>query len=103
MHKTPKVNVVLIKELGKVDIKFSYSFSFRNIKYKANLSGEYEEIEPYELDEILDEWANDLATLRLNSAYKIFDNKKVFLDAVQTSVIKEKEEGYLGQITVTEI
>ena len=103
MHKTPKVNVILIKELGKVDIKFSYSFGFRNIKYKANLSGEYEEIEPYELDEILDEWANDLATLRLNSAYKIFDNKKVFIDGVQTSVIKEKEEGYLGQITVTEI
>lgn len=103
MHKTPKVNVVLIKELGKVDVKFSYSFSFRNIKYKPDLTGEYEELEPFELDAILDHWANTLATLRLNSVYKIFDNKKVFLDAVQTSVIREKKEGYLGQITVTEI
>ena len=103
MHQTPKVNVVLIKELGKVDVKFSYSFSFRNVKYKPDLTGEYEEVEPYELDAILDKWANSLATLRLNSVYKIFDNKKVFLDAVQTSVIREKSEGYLGQITVTEI
>lgn len=103
MHKTPKVNVVLIKELGKVDVKFSYSFSFRNIKYKPDLAGEYEELEPFELDAILDKWANELATLRLNSVYKIFDNKRVFLDAVQTSVIHEKNEGYLGQITVTEI
>jgi len=103
MTKTPKVNVVLIKMLGKVDVKFSYSFAFRNIKYKHDLTGEYEELEPYELDYILDTWANDLATLRLNSAYKIFDNKKVFLDAVQTSVIKEKNEGYLGMITLTEI
>ena len=103
MHKTPKVNVVLIKCLGRVDVKFSYSFSFRNIKYKADLTGEYEELEPFELDYILDTWANQLATLRLNSAYKIFDGKKVFLDAVQTSVVKEKSEGYLGMITLTEI
>lgn len=103
MHKTPKVNVVLIKCLGRVDVKFSYSFSFRNIKYKADLAGEYEELEPFELDYILDTWANQLATLRLNSAYKIFDGKKVFLDAVQTSVVKEKREGYLGMITLTEI
>lgn len=102
-HKTPKVNVVLIKALGKVDVKFSYSFSFRNIKWKPDLMGEYEDIEPYELDYVLNQWANELATLRLNSAYKIFDGKKVFLDAVQTSVVKEKSEGYLGMITLTEI
>lgn len=103
MHKTPKVNVVLIKAVGRVDIKYSYSFAFRNIKYKADLTGEYEELEPYELDMILSEWANNLTTLRMNSAYKIFDNKRVFLDALQTSVVYEKGEGYLSQITLTEI
>ena len=101
--QTPKVNVVLIKELGRVDIKYSYSFAFRNIQYKADLTGEYEDLEPYELDEILSEWANKLATLRMNSAYKLFDNKRVFLDALQTSVVYEKGEGYLSQITLTEI
>jgi len=102
-HKTPKVNVVLIKAVGRVDIKYSYSFAFRNIKYKADLTGEYEELEPYDLDEILSDWANRLVTLRMNSAYKIFDNKRVFLDALQTSVVYEKGEGYLSQITLTEI
>lgn len=101
--KTPKVNVVLIKAVGRIDIKYSYSFTFRNMKYKADLMREYEEIEPYELDEILSDWANRLATLRLNSAYKLFDNKKVFLDALQTSIVYEKGEGYLSQITLTEI
>ena len=103
MYKTPKVNVVLIKMLGRVDIKYSYSFHFRNIKYKADLMGEYEELEPYDLDYILCEWANKLCTLRLNSAYRIFDNKRVFLDGIQTSVVYEKGEGYLSQITLTEI
>ena len=103
MTKTPKVNVVLIKCLGRVDIKYSYSFAFRNIQYKADLAGDYEDLEPYELDAILSEWANSLATLRMNSAYKIYDNKRVFLDALQTSVVYEKGEGYLSQITLTEI
>ena len=103
IHKTPKVNVVLIKVVGRVDIKYSYSFHFRNMKYKADLTGEYEEVEPYDLDFILSEWANKLYTLRMNSAYKIFDNKRVFLDGLQTSVVYEKGEGYLSQITLTEI
>ena len=103
MHKTPKVNVVLIKAIGRVDIKYSYGFHFRNIRYKPDLTGEYEDIEPYDLDEILNDWANRLCTLRLNSAYKLYDDKLVFMDGLQTSVIYEKEEGYLSQITLTEI
>jgi len=103
IHKTPKVNVVLVKALGRVDIKYSYGFHFRNIKYKADLTGEYEEIEPYELDELLSKWANELATLRLNSAYRLFDDKRVFLDGLTTNVVYEKGEGYLSQITLTEI
>ena len=103
IHKTPKVNVVLIKAIGRIDVKYSYGFHFRNIKYKEDLASDYEEIEPYELQSILDDWANRLCTLRMNSAYKIFDDKKVFLDATTTSVLNEKSEGYLSQITLTEI
>ena len=103
IYKTPKVNVVLIKAIGRVDIKYSYGFHFRNIKYKANLDGGYQEIEPYELDELLNRWANELATLRLNSYYKLYDNKTVFLDGMTTNVVYEKGEGYLSQITMTEI
>lgn len=103
MYKTPKVDVVLIKAIGRVDLKYSYGFHFRNIKHKFDLMGEYEEIEPYELDELLTEWANKLATLRLNSVYKLFDNKRVFLDGTTTNVVYEKSEGYLSQITLTEI
>ena len=103
IHKTPKVNVVLIKAIGRVDIKYSYGFHFREIMYKENLDSEYQEVEPYELQSVLDDWANRLRTLRLNSAYKVFDNKKVFLDGTTTSVLNEKSEGYLSQITLTEI
>ena len=101
--KTPKVNVVLIKAIGRIDIKYSYGLHFRNIQYKEDLASEYEDIEPYEIQAILDDWANRLCTLRLNSAYKIYDNKKVFIDGTTTSIIQEKNEGYLSQITLTEI
>ena len=101
--KTPKVNVVLIKAVGRIDIKYSYGLHFRNIQYKEDLASEYEDIEPYELQAILDDWANRLCTLRMNSAYKIYDNKKVFIDGTTTSIVQEKNEGYLSQITLTEI
>lgn len=101
--KSPKVNVILIKAVGRIDIKYSYGFHFRNIKYKENLSSDYQEIEPYVLQAILDDWANRLCTLRMNSAYRIYDDKKVFVDATTTSILTEKREGYLSQITLTEI
>ena len=101
--KSPKVNVVLIKAVGRIDIKYSYGLHFRNIKYKENLASDYQEIEPYDLQALIDDWANRLCTLRMNSAFKIFDNKKVFVDGTTTSIIKEKNEGYLSQLTLTEI
>lgn len=103
MHKTPKVNVVVLEAVGRVDIKMSYNFYFRNIKYKRDLNAEFEDIEPLDVQEILDRWANELKKLRLNSRWKIFDNKLVYLDAVQTSVLNELSEGYIGQLTLNEL
>lgn len=102
-HKTPKVNVVVLEAVGRVDIKYCYSFYYRNIKYKRDLNAEFEDIEPYEVQAILDEWADKIKKLRLNSKYRIFDNKTVYLDAVQTSVLNELSEGYIGQITLNEL
>lgn len=102
-HKTPKVNAVVLEAVGRVDIKQSYSFHFRNIKYKRDLTAEFEEIEPLDVQNLLDEWANRLKKLRLNSRWKIFDNKIVYLDAVQTSVLNELSEGYIAQITLNEL
>lgn len=103
IHRSPKVNVVLIKAIGRIDIKYSYGLHFRNIKWKENLSSDYQEIEPYELQAIIDDWANRLCTLRLNSSYKIYDDKIVFIDAPTTSILTEMREGYLNQLTLTEI
>lgn len=103
IHKTPKVNVVVLECVGRVDIKMSYNFYFRNIKYKRDLTAEFEDIEPLEVQDILDNWANTLKKLRLNSRWKIFDDKLVYLDAVQTSVLNELSEGYIGQITLNEL
>ena len=102
-HMTPKVNVVVLECVGRVDIKMSYVFYFRNIKYKRDLNAEFEDIEPLEVQDILDDWANKLKKLRLNSRWKIFDDKLVYLDAVQTSVLNELSEGYIGQITLNEL
>lgn len=103
MHKTPKVNAVVIEAVGRVDIKYSYNFYFRNIKWKRDLNAEFESIEPIEVQALLDSWANDLRKLRLNSRWRIFDDKIVYLDAVQTSVLNELSEGYIGQITLNEL
>ena len=102
-HKTPKVNVVVLEAVGRVDIKMSYNFYFRNIKYKRDLTAEFEDIEPLEVQDLLDKWANDLKKLRMNSRWKIFDDKIVYLDAVQTSVLNELSEGYIGQLTLNEL
>ena len=102
-HKTPKVNVVVLEAVGRVDIKMSYNFYFRNIKYKRDLTAEFEDLEPLEMQDILDTWANELKKLRLNSRWKIYDNKIVYLEAVQTSVLNELSEGYIGQITLNEL
>ena len=101
--KTPHINVVVVEAVGRVDIKYSYAFTARNIKWKPDLNGEYEEIEPFEVQCIIDDWADRLAKLRLNCRYKIFDNKIVYLDASQTSVFNELQEGYLASITVNEL
>ena len=81
----------------------SYNFYFRNIKYKRDLTAEFEDIEPLDVQCLLDDWSNDLKKLRLNSRWKIFDNKIVYLDAVQTSVLNELSEGYIGQMTLNEL
>ena len=103
MHKTPKVNAVVLEAVGRVDIKMSYNFYFRNIKYKRDLTAEFEDLEPVEMQEVLDEWANGLKKLRLNSRWKMFDDKVVYLDAAQTSILTELQEGYIGQITLNEV
>lgn len=103
MHKTPKINAIVIEAVGRVDIKHSYNFYFRNIYHKRDLTGEWEEIEPVEVQNILDDWANNLKKLRLNSRWKIFDDKIVYLDAPQTSVLNELTEGYVAQISVNEL
>ena len=52
---------------------------------------------------ILDEWVNNVAALNMRCAYELFDNKRVYLEAVSLSNLKETEEGYLGRITANEI
>ena len=102
-HMTPKVTAVVIEAVGRIDIKYAYGFHFRAIKYKRNLSGVYEEMEPIEMLDILDDWAGRLRKLRLNSRWKAFDDKIVYLDPSQLSVLNELSEGYIGTITVNEL
>lgn len=103
IHKTPKVNVVVLEAVGRVDIKQSYNFYFRNIKYKRDLTAEFEDLEPVEVQNVLDRWANELRKLRLNSRWLIYDDKICYLDATQVSIVNELSEGYIAQITLNEL
>ena len=103
IHQTPKVNAVVIEAVGRVDVKMSFGFHFRAIKYKRDLTGEYEDLEPIEALDTLDSWANGLRKLRLNSRWKAFDDKIVYLDSSQISLLHELNEGYIGTITLNEL
>jgi len=102
-RKTPRVKVVVLEAIGRVDVKYSYSFPYRNLENDRNLSNETEDMSAHERQLILDEWVNNVAALNMRCAYELFDNKRVYLEAVSLSNLKETEEGYLGRITANEI
>jgi hypothetical protein len=101
--KTPRIKTVVVKAIGRVDIKYAYSFPYRLIENSVNLLGEPEDLIPDEAQSIIDGWANSISPLIMHSTSKLFDNKRVYLNAVSFNNAKELEEGYVGTITVTEI
>lgn len=101
--KTPRVKAFVIEAIGRVDVKYSYSFPFRTLDNDRNLANETEDMTPIERQTILDSWADNVTALNMRCAYELFDNKRVYLEAVSLSNLKENEEGYLGRITANEI
>lgn len=101
--KTPRIKTVVVKAIGRVDLKYAYSFPYRSIEDSVNLLGEPEDMTPEEVQDTVNEWAGGITKLLMHSTKKLFDNKWVYLNAVSFNAVKENEEGYVGTITATEI
>ena len=101
--KTPRVKAVVIEAVGRVDLKYSYSFPYRIVAESVNLRGDYEDVDPEEFQEVLDDWASNITKLNMRCDRKLFDNKRVYLNAVSFNRIHECGEGYMGTITVCDI
>lgn len=101
--KTPRIKTVVVKAIGRVDLKYAYSFPYRIIEDSVNLLGEPEDMTPEEVQDTVNEWAGGITKLLMHSTKKLFDNKWVYLNAASFNSVKENEEGYVGTITATEI
>ena len=101
--KTPRVKAVVIEAVGRVDLKYSYSFPYRIVAESVNLRGDYEDVDPEDFQEVLDDWASTITKLNMRCDRKLFDNKRVYLNAVSFNRIHENGEGYMGTITVCDI
>lgn len=101
--KTARIKTVVVKAIGRVDLKYAYSFPYRIIEDSVNLLGESEDMTPEETQTIIDEWAGGITPLIMHSSRKLYDNKRVYLNAVSFNSARELEEGYIGTLTVTEI
>lgn len=99
--KTPLVKNIVTTAIGTVDVKYSFSFPYRNLTRDVNLQGEYEDITPKERQAILDEWAKVRTFLILNTDESLFDNQRVYLEAPSISPIGD--ENYIGRVTVNQI
>ena len=101
--KTPIVKAVVVEAVGRVEVKYSYNFASRNVKYAPTLMGTYEEIEPKQIQDIYDEWVDKAQALYLTSPHRLFSDKRVYPDAISISNIGEKEEQYVLGMTLNEI
>ena len=101
--KTPIIKGIVCENVSRVPVKYSYSFAFRVIDHDVHVDGDQGHLASEDIQEILDEWATQLTPLVMNSRYKMFDGKTVFIDPAQGTPIKEMKEGYIESLQVIEV
>lgn len=99
---SPRVKAVVVEAIGRVEIRYSYGFPMRFIHDKKNLMSDDEELTPAERISIIKEWAVKMTPLRMRCIFEAFDDKTVYLEAPVIGIVREKEEGYIGNLTVME-
>lgn len=101
--KTARIKATVIEAIGTVAIKYSFGFSYRNFVKDYNLADQFDDTDPDTLQSILDQWAADSRQLRMRCVRKLFDDKRVYLEAPNIRTSKEFEEGYIGSLRANEI
>jgi hypothetical protein len=101
--KTPVVKGIVVENVSRVPIKYSFSFSYRNFDEDVNLLGDPEILTAEERQSLLDGWAMELTPLIMCSNNKQYDNKTVFIDPAQIQAVKQTKEGYIEKMSVLEI
>ena len=104
MHKTPFIKAVVMKTVIRVNTKYCYSMSCRNVINDVNLRGEPEDMSPWDRLSLLTYWANNATALKMNAFTDPFDGKIVFVDPPAYSNLREMDRpGNLIQLTLNEI
>lgn len=101
--KTPIIKSMVLENVSRVPVKYSYSFAYRNYDEDVDLLGEKEILTADERQELLDKWAAELTPLIMHSNHRQYDNKVVFIDPAQIQPVKQSKEGYIEKMSVTEI
>lgn len=102
--KTPFVKTTVMKTVIRVSTKYCYTLSCRNIEKDVNLRGEKEDITPWDRAKILIDWADNATALRMYSFTELINDKRVFVDPITFSNIKEVDHpGFITQVTLNEI
>ena len=101
--KTIRGKALVLNNISRVPIKYSYGLPYRVLDYDVDLLGKKDEYTVEEKQQIIDDWATNLTPLVMNCQYKQYDNKVVFIDPIPLNPLAGSSERYLGKLTIIEI
>lgn len=101
--KTIRGKALVLNNISRVPIKYSYGLPYRVVEYDVDLLGKQDDITAEQKQKIIDDWATNLTPLVMNCQYKQYDNKVVFIDPIPLNPLAGKNERYLGKLVIIEI
>ena len=106
--KTPSVRASIVEAVGRVPIKYSYTFRFVAQDLAKDLEQRDDTYAVVEtLMSQLDTWADSVTALTMRSNFSSMDNKSVLLDPAALRPIilmqSEQQERYVGELTLIEV
>jgi len=104
---SPIIKASVVEAIGRVPIKYSYTFSFKVGDENTDLEGDDDSYSRAEtMITQLDTWANAATPLTWRCAFSPFDNKTVLVDPASlrptTLMPDDQLEAHIGQLTVIE-
>ena len=104
---TPRMKATVAEMFGKIESKYSYSFSFRAMDFDEDLQGRLSSDRVEVLTNKLEDWASSAQPLTFGNWHSPFDGKTVSLVSVELDPVdadpEAQEEELLGSATVLEV